>query len=344
MPDKFSDTIAPLLSVQDAIFPAHPFSGLLAIAREQNWHGPHLFPAFQQQSSGRISYLQAREGLLQARHHAGDELCIWSGARKSLPQLGQMARGVLAQPTVLAALQFDLTYQLIAGSMVHLQLEAGSPYSALIAHSLFDDVELQDFLAVDHLLTAVNAARELCGPAFRLYQVELRGMATISLALYEKMFACPVVTGADVSRVLIANDILQLPLRSPDLKIVQEAGAACEQELATVGVLGRQSLLRVLVDQHCEFHNVDQMAQVLGISPRSLQRLLAREGTSYFQIIENIRMDRAKRLLQTDLSQERIAEQLGYSDARSFRRAFKRWTNLSPGEYHQSRKLSTIQI
>jgi len=55
-------------------------------------------------------------------------------------------------------------------------------------------------------------------------------------------------------------------------------------------------------------------------------------------------MDRAKRLLQTDLSQERIAEQLGYSDARSFRRAFKRWTNLSPGEYHQSRKLSTIQI
>jgi len=344
MPDKFSDTIAPLLSVQDAIFPAHPFSGLLAIAREQNWHGPHLFPAFQQQSSGRISYLQAREGLLQARHHAGDELCIWSGARKSLPQLGQMARGVLAQPTVLAALQFGLTYQLIAGSMVHLQFETGSPYSALIAHSLFDDVELQDFLAVDHLLTAVNAARELCGPAFRLYQVELRGMTTISLALYEKMFACPVVTGADVSRVLIANDILQLPLRSPDLKIVQEAGAACEQELATVGVLGRQSLLRVLVDQHCEFHNVDQMAQVLGISPRSLQRLLAREGTSYFQIIENIRMDRAKRLLQTDLSQERIAEQLGYSDARSFRRAFKRWTNLSPGEYHQSRKLSTVQI
>ncbi|MFZ6861964.1 helix-turn-helix domain-containing protein [Undibacterium sp. Ji67W] len=343
MPAKVSDTIAPLLSVQDAIFPAHPFTGLLAIAREQNWHGPDLFPAFQQQKGGRISYLQAREGLLQARHHAGDEICIWSGARKSLPQLGQMARGMLAQQTILDALEFGLKYQLIAGSMVHLQFEAGSPYSALIAHSLFDDVELQDFLAVDHLLTAVNAARELCGSAFRLHQVELRGMSKISTALYEQMFACTVVTGADVSRVVIANDILQLPLKSPDLKIVQEAGAACEQELAAVGILGRQSLLRTLIDQHCELHSAEQMAQVLGISPRSLQRLLAREGTSYFQIIENIRIDRAKRLLQTDLSQELIAEQLGYSDARSFRRAFKRWTNLSPGEYHPLCKLSTFQ-
>ncbi len=343
MPAKAFDMIAPLLSVQDAIFPAHPFTGLLAIAREQNWHGPDLFPAFQQQNDSRISYLQAREGLLQARHYAGDELCIWSGARKSLPQLGQMARGMLAQPTILAALQFGLTYQLIAGSMVHLQFETGSPYSALIAHSLFDDVELQDFLAVDHLLTAFNAARELCGSAFLLHQVELRGMSNISMALYEQMFACPVVTGADVSRVVIANDILQLPLKSPDLKIVQEAGAACEQELAEVGALGRRSLLRTLVDQHCELHNVEQMAQAMGTSPRSLQRLLAREGTSYFQIIENIRIDRAKRLLQTDLSQDLIAEQLGYSDARSFRRAFKRWTNLSPGEYHQLRKLSTVQ-
>ncbi|MFZ6848848.1 helix-turn-helix domain-containing protein [Undibacterium sp. RuRC25W] len=335
------DSIASLLSVQDAIFPAHPFSGLLAIAREQNWRLTDLFPAFAESCiefganshNTRISYVQAREGLLRARQIGGDELCLWSGARKSLPQLGQMAIGMAAQPTLLKALQFGLEFQLIAGSMVHLQFVMGTPYSALVAHSLFDDIELQDFLAVDHLLTAVNAARQLGGAHFRLHQVELRGQNPLKRALFEQVFGCPVVIGADTNRLLIPNEVLDLRLSTPDAHAVHAAHNACEQELAAVGVLGRQSLLRTLVSQQCELHTVEEMSAALGISPRSLQRLLVREGTSYFQVTETVRLDRAKRLLLTTLSLENIAEQLGYSDARSFRRAFNRWTNCSPADY-----------
>ena len=333
MTNTSSELITPLLSVQDAIFPAHPFSGLLAIAREQNWRVVDFFPAFSQHSGSRINYLQAREGLLQARHLGGDELCLWSGARKSLPQLGQLAVGMSAQPTLLHALQFGLQFQLIAGSMLHLQFEAGTPYSTVSAHSLFDDIELQDFLAVDHLLTAVNAARQMCGLSFRLHCVELRGQNQLKLALFEQMFACPVVLGADVNRLLVANYVLQQILPLHDSQVVHNAQLACQQELASVGVLGRQSLLRILVDHQCEMRTVEQMALALGTSPRSLQRILVREGTSYFQVTENVRIERAKRLLNTRFSLEQIAEQLGYSDARSFRRAFKRWTNRSPVDY-----------
>ena len=287
--------MAPVLSVQDAIFPAYPFSGLLAIAREQQWNLTDLFPAFTKENSdwvegrelvcdpvtpnSRINYLQAREGWLRARQMGGDELCLWSGARKSLPQLGQMALGMAAQPTLMDALQFGLEFQLIAGSMVHLQFESGTPYSALVAYSLFDDAELHDFLSIDHLLTAVNAAHQLAGSSFHLVQVQLRLHLPLKRPLFEQMFGCPVLMGADSNRT------------------------------------------------------VDEMAAALRMSPRSLQRLLAREGTSYFQITEGVRIDRAKRLLQTAHSLDDIAAQLGYSDARSFRRAFKRWTHCSPAEY-----------
>ncbi|MFZ6843579.1 helix-turn-helix transcriptional regulator [Undibacterium sp. RuTC16W] len=83
----------------------------------------------------------------------------------------------------------------------------------------------------------------------------------------------------------------------------------------------------------CEFFNAQDIAFALGLSPRSLHRLLVREGTSYQHVTEMVRMERAKRLLITTLSMEDIAEKLGYSDARSFRRAFQRWTSLTPSEF-----------
>lgn len=329
-------TISALLSVQDAVFPAHPFSGVLAIAREQDWRWQDMFPAFAEHHDNRISYTQAREGLLQARHRGGADLGLRSGTRKALPQLGQMAAGMRAQPTLAEALQFGLDYQLIAGSMVHLQLEAGPQQSALLALPLFDDAELQDFLEVDHLVTAINAARQLCGRRFPLVRVELRLQPGASLTAYEKFFACPVIAGADVSRIVIDNQVLQMALPQPDALLAHTSHDACQAELAAVGVLGRQSLLRTLTALQCELHSVAQTASVLGTSERSLHRLLAREGTSYFQITETIRIGRARQLLQTGLSLERIAEELGYSDSRSFRRAFRRWTTQTPAEFRQS--------
>lgn len=331
-----------LLSVQDTVFPAHPFSGLLAIGRERNWRLHEMFPAFAQTSPqpspqpSRISYQQARAGLLQARHLGGADLAILSGARKALPQLGGMAAGLRAQTTLAGALAFGLEYQLIAGSMLQLTLERGARQSALLAHSLFDDPELQDFLDADHLATALNAAQQLSGGRLRLDSVELRGNRQASRSLYQDFFACPVSFGADVSRLVFDNRVLELALPAADAGALQAARLACDDELAAFGLRGRASLLRTLVAQQCEFRNVAEMAAALAISPRSLHRWLAREGTSYFQITENVRIERAKRLLQGGVSLEDIAGQLGYSDGRSLRRAFQRWTAQTPAQYRAS--------
>ena len=333
---------APVLSVQDAVFPAHPFSGLLAIGRERGWQLQDMFPALDLNADGRprhntrISYVQAREGFLQARRQGGADLGILSGARKSLPQLGAMASGMLAQDSLIKAMHFGLQYQLIAGAMVELLIEPGETVSVLTARPLFEDVELQDFLDADHLATAINVSRALCGSALQLERVELRGNRQASRSVGEDFFACPVIYGADVSRIIVRNTVLDTVLLTPDPAQAEASKQICDAELAAVGLSGKQSLLRKLVSLQCDNLSVHELAQRLAISSRSLHRLLAREGCSYFQLAESLRMEKAKRYLRdTVLSLDEIAEQLQYSDSRSFRRAFKRAVNLTPSEFRQ---------
>lgn len=346
---SFSPQALPaVLSVQDAIFPAHPFSGLFALGREQQWRLREMFPAFAVDERGhpgaavRVSYVQARESLLQARHLGGADLGLLSGSRKALADLGEMGQGMLAQASLGKALAFGLEYQLIAGSMLQLELESGAQESSLVTHALFDDREVQDFLDLDHLATALNAARHLPCRPLQATRIELRGNLHLSRAAAEAFFACPVTVGADLSRIVFSSAMLDARLDggeqggAKNMLSGTASRQACEQELASIGVLGKQSLVRMLVTMQCDCRSVQQMAMALEISARSLHRLLVREGASYFHIAESVRFERAKRLLSEGKTTQQVAEQLAYSDERSFRRAFTRWSLSSPAEFRKA--------
>ena len=73
------------------------------------------------------------------------------------------------------------------------------------------------------------------------------------------------------------------------------------------------------------------MSEKLGISERSLDRLLAREGVRFSELAGLQRLEKAKSALRRGETVDRAAEITGYSDARSFRRAFQKATGLSPG-------------
>ena len=67
---------------------------------------------------------------------------------------------------------------------------------------------------------------------------------------------------------------------------------------------------------------------------RTLRRKLREEGTSFRELVDQLRMDMAiKYLRDTDLTVEAISESLGFSDAANFRQAFRRWTNAAPQAY-----------
>jgi AraC-like DNA-binding protein len=77
------------------------------------------------------------------------------------------------------------------------------------------------------------------------------------------------------------------------------------------------------------------------MSVRTLNRLLADEGTSYRELLDSRRCDIAKGYLSGDrVSIAEIAFLLGFSELSSFHRAFKRWTAQTPREFrtHHARR------
>jgi len=86
-----------------------------------------------------------------------------------------------------------------------------------------------------------------------------------------------------------------------------------------------------------EPHAVAAVVEACGIPERSLKRRLkTATGTSLMAHVQNLRIEEAKRLLETEtLSADEIAAMVGYENPTFFRRLFKRATGLTPGAYRR---------
>lgn len=78
------------------------------------------------------------------------------------------------------------------------------------------------------------------------------------------------------------------------------------------------------------------MARSVGLSVRTLQRLLAARGWTYAALLDDVRATVARqRVGQTGTSFKTVASDLGFAEPASFTRAFRHWTGLSPREYRR---------
>lgn len=79
---------------------------------------------------------------------------------------------------------------------------------------------------------------------------------------------------------------------------------------------------------------MEEAARQLATTVRTLHRKLQSEGTSYTQILDDVRCNLAKEYLRsTRLSTEDISELVGFSEAANFRHAFRRWTGSTPATF-----------
>ena len=82
---------------------------------------------------------------------------------------------------------------------------------------------------------------------------------------------------------------------------------------------------------------LDQIANRLNCSSRTLSRKLLDQGWTYQQLIDQVREIHAKRYLSDPTrSVTQIAHFLGYADSSGFHRAFKKWTGHSPKTYRDT--------
>jgi AraC-like DNA-binding protein len=86
---------------------------------------------------------------------------------------------------------------------------------------------------------------------------------------------------------------------------------------------------------------VEMVARALGMSARTLQRRLEELGTSYQQLLDDVRRRSARRLLaNTDLDAGEVAFLLGFEEVNSFTRAFDAWEGTTPTRWRASQSNS----
>lgn len=108
-----------------------------------------------------------------------------------------------------------------------------------------------------------------------------------------------------------------------------EASASQPPELRT---------LRAWIERNIENPSIEEASRSLGVSKRSLQRMLNESGTSFRAQLDSVRKAAAERMLLSDsLKLEAIAHQLGFSSLESFSIAFRRWHGCSPGSWRAAR-------
>ncbi|MDG9929977.1 MULTISPECIES: AraC family transcriptional regulator [unclassified Pseudomonas] len=168
---------------------------------------------------------------------------------------------------------------------------------------------------------------------------------------YEEVFGCPVLFGQPCNALLVPLDYLGIPLRQADanlLRTLEEHALTMMAGLDDNEPLPQRvkNALRLLLKDGLP--RKEKVAEKFHMTVRTLQRHLQQSGTSYQEILDQLRQELAEHyLLRSDLAIQDIASYLGFTESRSFHRSFKTWTGLTPGMYreqHQKAITSSLPI
>jgi AraC-like DNA-binding protein len=182
---------------------------------------------------------------------------------------------------------------------------------------------------------AVRLSRLICGDAFAPLEVALPRERPADAAPFEQWFRAPIGWRApQASLVCGAADFSrELPTGNPEIAAATERLAleylARLDRSDTVTQVRRR--IRDRLPSGVLSH--EEVARALALSPRTLTRRLEEAGTSFTAIVDETRRALAEQYLaRTEYSVAEVAYLVGFAEASSFNRAFRRWTGRAPGE------------
>lgn len=184
----------------------------------------------------------------------------------------------------------------------------------------------------------VRLCRGLYRREFSPLAVSLQRPMPHNLAAFERAFRAPLNFGSTQNAIWFARDVFEQKLEGANPELARHNDEIVVRYLAQMQKQNlRARVHAALIEQlpHGE-PSQEKVAAALHMSPRNFQRKLAEEGTSYTELLNDTRRDLALSYVRDPgYSLGEITYLLGFSDASSFNRAFKRWTGQSPSGYRK---------
>lgn len=260
------------------------------------------------------------------------------GASMRADDYGPFGFAWKAAPTLRGSYERASRYALVLTSVTLYEVEPclGGAYMNLhregerrLGMRLSNEASLASIMAI---------SREVASSPFTPDEVHLRHPAPAHTSGHEAYFGCPVHFDAERDALRVSARTLATANRVGDASIARYFDTVLDGEVSRLDdtvPLQRRVLDRLATSLSEGVPTLSDVGRDLGMSGRTLQRHLAREGASYQTLVDDARRRLALRLLEgsDDVSLSEVAYMTGFSDQSAFTRAFRRWTGVTPGAY-----------
>jgi AraC-like DNA-binding protein len=298
-----------------------------------------ITPAQLKQTSGHITARQM-EQLSGAAMQELDDEGLGAFSRK-LPwgSYGMLARASISSPNLGVALKRWCRHHALIADDITLRVATSGDTAAITVEEKMPG-KVGEFALVHVLRNIHGLACWYVDSRIPLQGARFPFVAPPHVEAYGLMFPGPLLQfNAAQAEIRFDARYLALPLRRDEKALQQMLQRALP---LTVLQYRRDRLLveqvrQTLANPAVASHNAETLAAALNMSARSLHRQLQEEGASLQQLKDEVRFEKAKELLlRTSKPIKQVAEASGFRNEKSFIRAFRDWTNVSPGEFRTS--------
>jgi AraC-like DNA-binding protein len=270
------------------------------------------------------------------------------GSREALVSFGMPGFAMLSARTVGEAMAIGLQYHQATGSLMDVAAEMAPGEAALRLCERVPDPELLPFFCEEAFAGTLSLLRAMLGGGTAPLRVELAYAAPPYAAAWTGLFGCPVHFNCDGNRLVLDAALLERPLATHSPANFAAALDACRRLAGPDGVrpdaarpdAARPDIVTAVAGLLREnLHLRPSMATVarqLCITERTLRRRLLAADASFAGIREQVFTEQAHLLLRDARRPvAAVAAELGFADVRDFRRAFRRWTGMTPTDFRR---------
>jgi len=259
-----------------------------------------------------------------------------AGMRYHLNTYGIWGFALLSSPTFRSAAQLGLRYLDLTYAFHAVRLEEIGDEAHLILDERDLAEDLRTFIIERDSAGILSLQRDLSNLSVPLLRASFRGAAPSDLTTHKDVLGLEPTFNAAENRIVFARSLLDQALPGANPHVALNCEQQCQALLAKRQVRGGLSgrIRDRLLSSPGQLPDMEQLADELHMTSRTLRRRLDAEGTRFRLLQEEVRLALAEELLAIGgLTLEEIAERLGYGETSNFIHAFRRWKGMTPGQY-----------